>query len=861
MTDISLIRQSYQAERQAAIEDYRQRPSPDKLLKRLSACADRAIRSLLGMIPLPRHACLAAVGGYGRGELYPYSDVDLLILLSGQISPEEETSLGAFVAALWDIGMEPGYSVRTIEQCLTEARSDITVETSLLETRWVAGSGKRMAQFIQVMHQHLDAKAFFLAKRAEMQQRHARYQDTPYALEPNCKESPGGLRDLQVILWMAKAAGFGSSWAKVSQAGLLDPDEARNLKKAEQAFKRIRIELHLLVGRREDRLLFDLQHGLAERYGFLPTPTRRASEILMQRYYWAARLVTQLNVLLVQSIEDRLFASQSDATFQIDEHFMIRHQRLDIVNPEVFNHHPRLLFQAFLLMQQHPELTGMSGKLLRAIWHARVLINPSFRRDPVNQKRFLEMLQQPQGIVHGLRRMTMLNVLPRYIPAFRRVLGQMQHDLFHVYTVDQHTLAVIRNLRRFTMPEHAHEYPLATRLISGFDRHWLLYIAALFHDIAKGRGGDHSVLGATEVKRFAKLHGLSREDTDLLVFLVKHHLTMSSVAQKSDLSDPAVIQSFASLVNNQRRLTALYLLTVADIRGTSPKVWNAWKGKLLEDLFNLASTVLGGHVVDANTILSQKLDQAQALTRLAGLRDDSREAFWRYLDVAYFLRHDAPDIAWHTRHLYFQATPDHPVVKARLTEQGEGIQVMVYTRDREDLFSRICSFLGSRGLNIQDARIHTTRHGYALDSFIVMPATEFGDSRSQVNLIEHEMAAFLDEHHAPQADPLPTIHSRPSRRSLAFPVTPSVSIYPDERSQQWTLNIIATDRQGLLSDIARIFAHYGVSLSTAKVMTLGDRVEDVFVLTSDRLQQPRIMRQFERELLDSLTIHDARHAA
>jgi len=282
---------------------------------------------------------------------------------------------------------------------------------------------------------------------------------------------------------------------------------------------------------------------------------------------------------------------------------------------------------------------------------------------------------------------------------------------------------------------------------------------------------------------------------------------------------------------------------------------------LLEDLFNLASTVLGGHVVDANTILSQKLDQAQALTRLAGLRDDSREAFWRYLDVAYFLRHDAPDIAWHTRHLYFQATPDHPVVKARLTEQGEGIQVMVYTRDREDLFSRICSFLGSRGLNIQDARIHTTRHGYALDSFIVMPATEFGDSRSQVNLIEHEMAAFLDEHHAPQADPLPTIHSRPSRRSLAFPVTPSVSIYPDERSQQWTLNIIATDRQGLLSDIARIFAHYGVSLSTAKVMTLGDRVEDVFVLTSDRLQQPRIMRQFERELLDSLTIHDARHAA
>lgn len=861
MSDIALIRQSYQAERQQAIEAYRQRPAPDKLLKALSACADRAIKSLLKLLPLPHNACMSAVGGYGRGELYPFSDVDLLILLPGQLSPTEESTLGALVAALWDIGMEPGYSVRTISQCLNEARADITVETSLLETRWIAGSRKLMAEFKRDMNHHLDARKFFLAKRAEMQQRHARYQDTPYALEPNCKESPGGLRDLQVILWMARAAGFGGTWGEVSKAGLLNPDEARNLKKAEQAFKRIRIELHLLVGRREDRLLFDLQHGLAERYGFLATTTRRASEILMQRYYWAARLVTLLNVLLVQSIEDRLFASQFEEAQQIDDDFTIRHQRLDIVDASLFTKHPHQLFRAFLLMQQYPELTGMSGKLLRAIWHARVLINPAFRRDPHNQKLFLEMLQQPQGIVHGLRRMTMLNVLPRYIPAFRRVLGQMQHDLFHVYTVDQHTLAVIRNLRRFTMPEHAHEYPLATRLISGFDRHWLLYIAALFHDIAKGRGGDHSVLGATEVKQFARLHHLSSEDTELLVFLVRHHLTMSSVAQKSDLSDAAVIQSFASLVSSQRTLTALYLLTIADIRGTSPKVWNAWKGKLLEDLFNLTSTVLGGHMVDSNTILSQKLEQAKALTRLAGLRDESRDSFWKDLDVAYFLRHDAPDIAWHTRHLYHQAAPEHPVVKARMTEAGEGIQIMVYTRDRQDLFARICFFLGSRGLNIQDARIHTTRHGYALDSFIVMPTTEYGDTRSQVNLIEHEMVAYLDDRHAAAEEKMPASRARPSRRSLAFPVTPSVTIYPDERSQNWTLNIIATDRHGLLGDIAKIFVNYGVSLSTAKVMTLGDRVEDVFVLTGDVLQQPRIMRQFERELLESMTLIESRHAA
>lgn len=861
MPDIAQIRQSYQAERQGAIVAYLQQPKPEKLLKALSRCADRAIRQLLRLLPLPKGACMAAVGGYGRGELFPFSDVDLLILLSGELSPEEESVLGSLVAALWDIGMEPGYSVRTIDQCLAEAQADITVETSLLETRWVAGSKVLMANFMQGMHQHLDPKAFFLAKRAEMQQRHARFQDTPYSLEPNCKESPGGLRDLQVILWMARAAGFGSNWTEISQAGLLNPDEARNLKKAEKAFKRIRIELHLLVGRREDRLLFDLQHGLAERYGFMPTATRRASEILMQRYYWAARLVTQLNVLLVQSIEDRLFAAQVQQYKPLDAHFIIRNQRLDILDPDAFRQDPHLLFRAFLLMQQHPELTGMSGQLLRAIWQARTLITPAFRRDVQNQSMFLEMLQQPQGIVHGLRRMTMLNILPRYIPPFRRVLGQMQHDLFHVYTVDQHTLAVIRNLRRFTMPEHAHEYPLATRLISGFERHWLLYIAALFHDIAKGRGGDHSQLGAVEVRRFALAHRLQQEDVKLLEFLVRHHLSMSTAAQKSDLSDPAVIQSFASLVVNQRTLTALYLLTVADIRGTSPKVWNAWKGKLLEDLFNLTSTVLGGHIVDDNTILSHKMEQAEALTRLAGLRDDSRQAFWDQLDVAYFLRHDAPDIAWHTRHLYYQVKPDHAVVKARLAEADEGIQVMVYTLDRQDLFARICSFLGSRGLNIQDARIHTTRHGYALDSFIVMPSNEFGDSRSQVNLIEHEMAAYLDGNDAMHSVQTGSMRARLSRRSLAFPVPPSVSIYPDERSQNWTLNIIATDRQGLLGDIATIFVKYGISLSTAKVMTLGDRVEDVFVLAGEALQQPRTMRQFERDLIDTLTLHESRHAA
>ncbi|MCJ9709197.1 HD domain-containing protein, partial [Bordetella hinzii] len=519
--DLQPIKERMQAARAAAVSGFRQHHRPDTLLSELRRIVDQALRDLIKLCPLPPGATLAAVGGYGRGELYPHSDVDLLILLPQPPSAGEAGAIETLVASLWDLGLEPGHSVRTLADCEAEAAADITVETALLESRWLAGSRGLMKQFEAAMTARLDARAFFQAKRVEMQQRHARYQDTPYALEPNSKESPGGLRDLQVILWMARAAGFGRNWRAVAQAGLLTASEARDLRRAEQAFKRLRIELHLLTGRREDRLLFDLQPALAEVYGISSTATRRASELLMQRYYWAARLVTQLNVILVQNIEERLLPRPDSDARDIDEDFRSLHERLDIIREDCFERNPTLLLRAFLVMQQHPELTGMSARTLRAIWHSRHRIDAQFRRNPVNRKLFLQILQQPRGIVHELRRMTMLNILPRYLPVFRRIVGQMQHDLFHVYTVDQHTLAVIRNLRRFTMPEHASEYPLASQVMAGLDRHWLLYVAALFHDIAKGRGGDHSELGARDARRFAQEHGLAPEDAELVEFLVR----------------------------------------------------------------------------------------------------------------------------------------------------------------------------------------------------------------------------------------------------------------------------------------------------------------------------------------------------
>ena len=857
--ELSEIRQSLQARRQAVIDEFRLKPNADRLVHELRRITDDALRQLLRLHPLPKQAALTAVGGYGRGELYPYSDVDLLILLDQPPSAQDEARLGELVAALWDLGIEPGYSVRTIAECLAEAESDITVQTCLLETRFISGRRKLVNAFNKAMASRLDPKAFYRAKLAEMRQRHSRYQETPYALEPNCKESPGGLRDLQVIRWMAKAAGFGASWAQIAKSGLLTSQEASDLRRAESAFKRLRVELHLLAGRREDRLVFDMQHALAEVYGLQATETRRASEILMQRYYWAARLVTQLNTVLVQSIEENLFPVPDSEAQPIDAYFSSLNSRLDIRDADLFENDPSQILRAFLVMQQHPELTGMTARTMRAIWHARRLIDANFRRDPANKATFLSILQQPQGIVHALRRMTMLNILPRYLPVFRRVVGQMQHDLFHVYTVDQHTLQVIRNLRRFTMPEHAQEYPLASRLMASLERHWLLYVAALFHDIAKGRGGDHSKLGAIDVRRFAREHDLSREDTELVAFLVDQHLLMSQVAQKQDLSNPEVIQNFAKTVGNVRRLTALYLLTVADIRGTSPKVWNAWKGKLLEDLFHLAQSALGGHAESANTVLQQRLEEAKRLTRLVGLRDDSRKAFWRQLDVAYFLRHDAPDIAWHTRHLYYQVSPEQPVVKARPVVGGTGLQILVYTHDQGDLFARICDYFAQKGLDVQDARIHTTKHDYALDSFVVLPINAPQDLRSLADLIEHELAQVLQTRSETEQRPA-TPAKRLSRLSRAFPFAPIVELQPDEGSQHWRLAIVATDRPGLLGELAHTFKDFNVSLQMAKVMTLGERVEDVFVISSPSLTQPRQQRQFQRAIYNMLSTEVANAA-
>lgn len=845
---LSRIRADLQSERAALKAQFEHDHDAARLVRRLRQLVDRTLKGMWDEAGLPRSFALLAVGGYGRGELFPYSDVDLLVLLPDDPDQGFASGLEGLIGRLWDVGLEVGHSVRTLAHCDEEAAKDLTVQTSFLEARLIAGRRALFRRFVDHTISHFDPQAFFSAKRLEQEQRHAKFQDTPYSLEPNIKEAPGGMRDLQTILWIARACGLGDTWTKLAKGGFVTQADARQLARCEKLLRDLRVRLHYAAGRREDRLLFDVQDSIARDFGYTPTTHRRASELLMQRYFRTAKAVTLLNTVLLQNISAAISQEPEGEAEIINERFQAMHELLEARDPQLFEKQPEAILESFQIMQQRPQLKGMATQTLRALWRARIRIDGAFRRNPKNRAAFLSILQQPRGIVHELRRMNQYGILGRYLPPFRRIVCQMQHDLFHVYTVDQHTLTVVRNLRRFTMVEFAHEYPLCSRLIAGLERHWLLYVAAIFHDIAKGRGGDHSALGAVDAARFCRAHGLSRDDTDLVVFLVRHHLTMSTVAQKQDLSDSEVIRSFAATVHTERGLIALYLLTVADIRGTSPKVWNAWRGKLLEDLFRLAQRLLRGHDLGYDQDIQAKQAEARRLLRLYALSDTVQDALWKELDVAYFLRHDAQEIAWQARLLHYRVNSEKPVVKARMSPVGEGLQVMIYTRDQPYLFARICGFLSKIGFNIADAKIHTTRHGYALDAFQVMGSGSMPHYRDMINLIEHDLAEQIEQ----QAELPPLPQARMSRRVRHFPITPEVHLLPDEQGQYYALSIIAGDRPGLLYGMARLLGQYEISLHTAKIVTLGERVEDVFRVSGDALANPKAVLLLEQDLLEFL---------
>ncbi|MBU6368361.1 MAG: [protein-PII] uridylyltransferase [Burkholderiales bacterium] len=835
-------------------------------LKLLSDLCDDTLKSLWQNAGMPEHFALLAVGGYGRQALFPYSDVDVLVLLPDNLQLESNETLKAriegFIGSCWDAGLEIGSSVRQLHECLSEAAADITVQTAMLESRWLVGDTALTASFNQAFKKQLDPRAFFTGKTLEMQQRHSKFDNSPYSLEPNCKESPGGLRDLQMLLWLTKASGLGSTWQDLNARGMVTALEMRQLKRNENLLSLLRWRLHWSARRREDRLVFDMQSTLAIELGLAADTqdakrARAASEALMKHYYWAAKAVTQLNQIIHLNIEDWLFdQGHAHPPQPLNERFLDKSGMLEVVDDGLYQRQPHAILETFWVYQETVGIKGLSARTLRALYNARGLMNAAFRRDPSNRAMFMRILQTPQGITHAMRLMNQTSVLGRYLWVFRRIVGQMQHDLFHVYTVDQHILMVLRNVRRFFIVEHAHEYPFCSQLAAGWEQPWILYVAALFHDIAKGRGGDHSDLGAKEVRLFCRQHGVAKADQQLIEFLVKHHLTMSHVAQKEDLSDPDVIRAFANKVGNERYLRALYLLTVADIRGTSPKVWNAWKGKLLEDLYRASAAVLGGQSHDPHALVEMRKREALETLNLYAMPFESHKDLWDTLDVGYFMRHEAVDIAWHTRQLsrplaLAKAAGQSAgvTVKARLSPLGEGLQVMVYTPDQPDLFARICGYFDQAEFSIQDAKVHTAKNGYALDTFQVVTPMLNVHYRELTPMVENGLKEAIEN-----GGPLhkPRQGGRVSRRVKSFPVAPRVRLQPDEKAQRWLLSISASDRAGLLYGVAQVLAQHHINVLLAKVSTLGERVEDTFLIDGAALQHNRTQIDLETQLLDVL---------
>ena len=774
---------------------------------------------------------LIAVGGYGRGELHPSSDIDIMVLLPKSDSADWQPDIERFLTFLWDIGLEVGHSVRSIDDCQRESLADISVATTLFEARLLAGPESLFAGMRRALAQDRlwSSQDFFEAKIKEQIERHHRYFDTAYNLEPNVKSSPGGLRDLQTIGWVAKRHFGTDTLDELVAHGFLTREELRKLQSGQSFLWKVRFGLHVLTGRREDRLLFDYQIKLAKLFGYEDASFTLAVEQLMQKYYRTVMDVSLLNEMLLQLFREAIL-TQSGPPLPINARFQIRNDYLEVTHPEVFARYPSALLELFVLLQQHPEVRGVRAETIRLIGAHVWLIDEEFRQNPRHHRLFLEILCAPVGVTHELRRMNLYGVLGRYIPAFGRVVGRMQYDLFHAYTVDAHTLFVVSNLRRFAMPKFNDEFPAMSQIMQSLPRQEIAYLAALFHDIAKGRGGDHSELGAVDAEAFCLEQGLGRYEARLVAWLVKHHLILSITSQKKDISDPDVIHDFARRVGDQAHLDYLYVLTVADVRGTNPKLWNAWKARLFEEFYERTKRALRRGLetpVDQEELIRETQEQARA--RMTAIPAQQILQVWSQWTEAYFLRYTPEEIAWHTtlladRHGYDES----PLVAIRqLTDRG-GTAVLTYTTRRLHSFARTTAVLDQMGLNVVDARLISSANGFSLETYVVLEdnGAVIADA-VRIQEIERGLWRNLQQ---PEDSPL-TVTRRAPRQVRMFSTPTQVNFTLDTRSVRTILELVAADRPGLLSEVGKVFKTERVAINGAKIMTVGERAEDVFYIT------------------------------
>jgi [protein-PII] uridylyltransferase len=805
---------------------------------------------------LAARLALVAVGGYGRGELHPCSDVDLLVLVPAPLAEADRASIEQLVSFLWDIGLEVGHSVRTVAECAEESAADVGVMTTLMESRRLAGSEELIAAMrIALAPDRIwPVRDFFEAKVREQQERRLKANDTAYNLEPNVKIGPGGLRDIQTIAWVAKRHFNAESLDDLLAYGFLTPSELRRLKQAQSFLWKVRFGLHVLTGRHEDRLLFDYQIKLAHSFGYEDASYTLAVEQLMQRYYRTIMDVTLLNELLLQLFREAILSDNAPPQ-PLNPRFQVRNDYLEAVNEDVFARAPSALLELFVLLQQNPQIRGVRAATIRAVARNLWLIDEEFRQNPRNHRLFLDILRAPRGVTHELRRMNDYGVLGRYIPAFGRVVGRMQYDLFHAYTVDAHTLFVVSNLRRLATPEFDHELPLVSPIMQQLPKPEIAYLGALFHDIAKGRGGDHSDLGAVDAEAFCLEQGLSRYDARLVAWLVRHHLLFSMTAQKRDIGDPQVISEFARQVGDEIHLDYLYVLTCADVRGTNPKLWNSWKTALFQDLYDRVKRALRRGLetpVDQEELVRENQEHARALLRGAGLPGGSVERAWARLPTAYFLRHAPAEIARHTRALASgEGHADEALVSVEPQSERGTTAIMIYAPHRRHGFARATAVLDQLGLNIVDADITPVGNGFSLDSYHVLE--EDGTPITHAERRDEIEQALWRSLQRPEEAPL-AVSRRATRQMRVFKTPTQIAISVDERNRRSVLELTAGDRPGLLCDVGKVLWEERVDLHAAKISTLGERAEDVFYVT-DRAQQPLNEAAAERlrsRLVDAL---------
>jgi [protein-PII] uridylyltransferase len=813
--------------------------------------------------PGEKDVALIAVGGYGRGELHPCSDIDVLILLPKSEVNGGHEGIERFLTFLWDIGLEVGHSVRTIDDCQRESAQDVSVATTLIEARLLAGPDFLFQAMRRALAQEnvWSSQAFLEAKVAEQQARHHRFHDTAYNLEPNVKASPGGLRDIQTIGWVAKRHFGAETLDELVDHGFLTAAELRKLRAAQAFLWKARFGLHAITGRREDRLLFDHQIRLAKMFGYEDATYTLAVEQFMQRYYRTVMDVSLLNEMLLQLFREAILGDGEAAIVPLNPRFQVRNDYLEVTSDDVFARHPSAILELFRLMQEHPEIRGVRATTIRALGRHLWLIDEEFRQNPRHHRLFLDMMRAPAGVTHELRRMNLYGVLGRYIPAFGRIVGRMQYDLFHAYTVDAHTLFVVRNLRRLALPRFEHEFPELSRLFASLPKPEIVLLAALFHDIAKGRGGDHSELGSVDAEAFCLEQGLSRYDARVVAWLVRNHLLFSVTAQKKDISDPKVIQDFAHAVGDQTHLDYLYLLTVADVRGTNPKLWNSWKSSLFHDFYERAKRALRRGLeapVDQDELIAETRAAALELLTRHGVNAEQAATVWSRMNAGYFLRHSPAEIAWHTRLLVDRDPSDtSPLVAVReVTERG-GNAVITYMPHRQHNFARTTALLDQMGLNILDARITPLEGGLSLDTYLVLEdtGTPIAD-RHRAHQIEQQLWRVLQ---LPEDATPPTVTRRAPRQVRMFSTPTQITFTEDTVRSLTILELIAGDRPGLLSEVGKVLLAERVDVVNARILTIGERAEDVFHVTDDKGQplDEDARRRLQEKLTEALDRRDA----